>query len=83
MAAICRGVLWTFFAPLGKKFFSVLLFDVGTRSLCESATYFPTVLVFIKRLCEFDFKKSCGRPSDIFENVRFIILGMSKYALGR
>lgn len=34
--AACRAVRWTFFAPLGKKFFPVLLFEVGNRSLCES-----------------------------------------------
>ena len=35
-------------------------------------TYFPIVLVFIEKLCEFDFKKSWRRPSD-FENLRFIL----------
>ena len=63
---------WTFFARLGKKFFSVLWYGVGYRSVYKWILNFPIVLAFAERLCEFDFKKSCGRTSD-FEELRFVL----------
>lgn len=54
--AACRVLRWTFFAPIGKKCFSVLLFGIGSRSVYESVPNFPIVLTFIERLREFDFK---------------------------